>query len=151
MTRRRGDGVPADASLLETPSTRRYTQSTAEFEAESRPNALEITKETTHGIVRCPGTASISRRAAQVFLVRAQDMDNIINVEVASEFPGGLGYNYFPSSFVLEIGYKQVRDSALNFNFNITMPHAGHDGALEVQRNYFCGVTCAGDAERAEK
>ena len=52
------------------------------------------------------------RRAAQVFLVRAQDMDNIINVEVASEFPGGLGYNYFPSSFVLEIGYKQVRDSA---------------------------------------
>ena len=44
----------------------------------------------------------------QVFLVRAQDMDNIINVEVASEFPGGLGYSYFPSSFVLEIGYKQV-------------------------------------------
>ena len=43
-----------------------------------------------------------------VFLVRAQDMDNIINVEVASEFPGGLGYTYFPSSFVLEIGYKQV-------------------------------------------
>ena len=46
-------------------------------------------------------------------------MDNIINVEVASEFPGGLGYSYFPSSFVLEIGYKQVRDSALNFNFNL--------------------------------
>ena len=43
-----------------------------------------------------------------VFLVRAQDMDNIINVEVASEFPGGLGYTSFPSSFVLEIGYKQV-------------------------------------------
>ena len=59
------------------------------------PNALELTKET-----------------AQVFLVRAQDMDNIINVEVASEFPGGLGYSYFPSAFVLEIGYKQVRDSA---------------------------------------
>ena len=39
-------------------------------------------------------------------------MDNIINVEVASEFPGGLGYSYFPSAFVLEIGYKQVRDSA---------------------------------------
>ena len=35
-------------------------------------------------------------------------MDNIINVEVASEFPGGLGYSYFPSAFVLEIGYKQV-------------------------------------------
>ena len=51
-------------------------------------------------------------RAAQVFLVRAQDMDNIINVEVASEFPGGLGYSYFPSAFVLEIGYKQVRDAA---------------------------------------
>ena len=44
--------------------------------------------------------------------MRAQDMDNIINVEVASEFPGGLGYSYFPSAFVLEIGYKQVRDSA---------------------------------------
>jgi hypothetical protein len=40
--------------------------------------------------------------------VRAQDMDNIINVEVASEFPGGLGYSYFPAAFVLEIGYKQV-------------------------------------------
>ena len=39
-------------------------------------------------------------------------MDNIINVEVASEFPGGLGYSYFPSAFVLEIGYKQVRDAA---------------------------------------
>ena len=52
------------------------------------------------------------RCAAQVFLVRAQDMDNIINVEVASEFPGGLGYSYFPSAFVLEIGYKQVRGSA---------------------------------------
>ena len=26
-----------------------------------------------------------------VILERAQDMDNIINVEVASEFPGGLG------------------------------------------------------------
>ena len=51
-------------------------------------------------------------RPAQVFLVRAQDMDNIINVEVASEFPGGLGYSYFPSAFVLEIGYKQVRDAA---------------------------------------
>ena len=35
-------------------------------------------------------------------------MDNIINVEVASEFPGGLGYSYFPAAFVLEIGYKQV-------------------------------------------
>ena len=40
--------------------------------------------------------------------MRAQDMDNIINVEVASEFPGGLGYSYFPAAFVLEIGYKQV-------------------------------------------
>jgi hypothetical protein len=66
-----------------------------------------------------PRRAPTVARPAQVFLVRAQDMDNIINVEVASEFPGGLGYNYFPSSFVLEIGYKQVRDSALNFNFNL--------------------------------
>ena len=78
---------------------RDYTQITAEFEAirtASRPNALKI-------IMRWPRRAS-----TQVFLVRAQDMDNIINVEVASEFPGGLGYSYFPAAFVLEIGYKQV-------------------------------------------
>ena len=46
-------------------------------------------------------------------------MDNIINVEVASEFPGGLGYSYFPSAFVLEIGYKQVRDSASQLELRV--------------------------------
>ena len=61
------------------------------------PNSRKIEKESTH-----------DARRPQVFLVRAQDMDNIINVEVASEFPGGLGYSYFPAAFVLEIGYKQV-------------------------------------------
>ena len=62
--------------------------------------------ETSH--VDAIAAATHQTCAAQVFLVRAQDMDNIINVEVASEFPGGLGYSYFPSAFVLEIGYKQV-------------------------------------------
>ena len=69
------------------------------------PTGLKFDKETTHGLVWWPRHES---RRAQVFLVRAQDMDNIINVEVASEFPGGLGYSYFPAAFVLEIGYKQV-------------------------------------------
>ena len=58
---------------------------------------VKFDKETTPDLVRW------TRRApTQVFLVRAQDMDNIINVEVASEFPGGLGYSYFPAAFVLE-------------------------------------------------
>ena len=55
-------------------------------------------------------------------------MDNIINVEVASEFPGGLGYSYFPSAFVLEIGYKQVRDSASQLELRV-------DGVLVVSRH----------------
>ena len=57
-------------------------------------------------------------------------MDNIINVEVASEFPGGLGYSYFPSSFVLEIGYKQVRDAALQLQLELRV-----DGVLVVSRH----------------
>jgi len=84
-------------------------------------------------------------------------MDNIINVEVASEFPGGLGYSYVPFAFVLEIGYKQVRDSALQLQLELRVDgvpyrcdavdvalrastrlarqcpfHTGHDGALEI-------------------
>ena len=57
-------------------------------------------------------------------------MDNIINVEVASEFPGGLGYSYFPSAFVLEIGYKQVRDSELQLQLELRV-----DGVLVVSRH----------------
>ena len=59
-------------------------------------------------------------------------MDNIINVEVASEFPGGLGYSYFPSSFVLEIGYKQVRDSELQLQLQLW-----EDGVLVVSRHLY--------------
>jgi hypothetical protein len=45
-----------------------------------------------------------------IFLVRAQDMDAIIPVEISSEHPGYLGYDSgpFPSRYVLEVGYKQV-------------------------------------------
>ena len=54
-------------------------------------------------------------------------MDNIINVEVASEFPGGLGYSYFPSAFVLEIGYKQVLTQRPFLSMASTRPPSSRD------------------------
>ena len=101
MACRRGDGVPADASPGLDAIDATYTQITAEFEAvRTASREFAQIRQRSHPRHRDAST--------QVFLVRAQDMDNIINVEVASEFPGGLGYSYFPAAFVLEIGYKQV-------------------------------------------